>query len=268
MLIDLPKNRNKNSKLSTLKFRIYIALLIDVLIDNFPKPVGATISTNVLAPGKKWKYLDCKFGSIKPNAEPGESPSTGKLKLTPIIEGISKQTLGWAYSIAGEDVVVVWERCSDGQKFLGGSPCSGGLKVKLGSIGLQDGGEDGISLSFEGGECPEPFVFYDADLPLEDPTVVNLGAATTFAIGTGFQYSLADNAAAKTLTNITGVTDGDVGRVIELVGAGVNYPTLIESNDVFILNSGLSFSAKLGNSISLYVTKTETGYAFYEVFRS
>lgn len=268
MLTDLPKDQNKVSKISTLKYRLYLALLTDVLEDDFPKAIGATISTNPLKAGKAWKFLDCKINTIKPNSEPGESPYTGKLKLTPIIEGISKQTLSWLYENMGKDVLVIWERCSDGQKFLGGSPCSGGMNIKFTSIGAQEGGIEGIALSLEGSECPEPFWFFDGTIVREDPQVVDLSSGTTFALSTKSQYLMSDNTAPKTLSDITNVTDTDVGRVIELVGAGVNNPTAIASSTKFILRNGLSFSASVGKSISFVITKDGTGYAFYEVFRS
>jgi hypothetical protein len=268
MLFDLPKELNKLAKISKMKFRIYIAILADVLQDTFPAPVGATISSNVLQENKTFKFLDCKVDTVKPVEEPGENPYTSKLKLTPVIEGVSKATLGWLRENLGKEVVVVWERCSDGAKFIGGSPCSNGLTIKLVSVGAQDGAIEGIALSFEGGECIAPFSFYDADVVLEDPTVVTLGAGTTFAIGAGSQYTMTDNAAAKSLTDITGVDDDDIGRIIELNGAGVNNPTLIEASDKFILNAGLSFSATLGSRLSLFVTKTDDGYAFFEVFRA
>ena len=78
---------------------------------------------------------------------------------------------------------------------------------------------------------------------------------------------MTDNAAAKVLSDITAVTDGDVGRIIELVGAGVNFPTSIATSAKFILRAGLSYSLAVGNSISFQITKTDTGYAFYEVDR-
>ncbi len=268
MLTDLPKDQNKASKISSLKYRLYLALLNDVLVDDFPKAIGATISTNPLQAGRTWKFLDCKINTIKPNSEPGESPYTGKLKLTPIIEGISKQTLSWLYENLGKDVLVLWERCSDGQKFLGGSPCSGGMSVKFTSIGAQEGGIEGIALSIEGGECPEPFWFYDGPVVREDPQVVSLAAGTTFALSAKSQYLMSDNTAPKSLSDITNVTDADVGRVIELVGAGVTNPTTISTSEKFILKNGLTFSASVGKSISFVITKAGSGYAFYEVFRS
>lgn len=267
-LFDVTKSANNKEKLTTLKYRLYLALLADVDTDNWPESVEATISTNVLLAGKTYKYIDCKTDSIKPNAEPGESPYAGKLKLTPTLEGLSKNTLNWVYSNMGNEVIAVWERCSDGQKFIGGSPCSGGLIVKLTKLGDLDGGISGASLSLEGGECPEPFLFYDGDIIRESPTLIDLGAGTTFAISTGSQYKMPDNTAAVTLTDITGVTDADVGRIFEIVGAGVNFPTSIASSAKFILANGLSFSCADGTAISFKITKTGTGtYAFYEVLR-
>ncbi|MCL1942559.1 MAG: hypothetical protein FWF54_03295 [Candidatus Azobacteroides sp.] len=142
--------------------------MTSVDIDNFPKAVNATISKNVLLPGHAYHYLDIRATSVKPNAQAGESPANGKLVLTPVIEGISKKSLQWIYDMAGEEVIVIWERCADGQTFIGGSPCSNGLKVKYTSIGDQEGGFAGIALSFEGDECPEPFWFYDAPIPRDD----------------------------------------------------------------------------------------------------
>ncbi|MBN1989378.1 MAG: hypothetical protein JW783_08285 [Bacteroidales bacterium] len=170
MLVNLPLTRDNASKIPTLKYRLYLAELADVDIENWPAPVKATISEDVLLVGKTYKYLDCKINSINPNAGPGESPLTGKLTLSPIIDGITPDSLSWLYTNMGNDVIAVWERCQDGQQFIGGSPCSGGLKIKLTSVGTLDGGMLGISLTLEGGDCPEPFYFYNGPLTVaEDP---------------------------------------------------------------------------------------------------
>jgi len=266
MLLDVLKNNNTAEKSTSIKFRVYPALLTDVDIDNFPKAVNATISTNVLLAGKTHGYIDCRVNSVKPSTAPGASPFDGKQTVDLILDGISKSTLQYVYDNLGREVILIWERCSDGQKFIAGSPCSSGLTIKLKSIGDVNN-ILGIELSLEGGDCPEPFWFYDGPIIRTAPTAVALAAGTTFALGTGVQYTLTDNAAAKSLTDITAVTDGDVGRIVELIGAGVAHPTLIETSAVFILKAGLSFSASVGNSIFFQITKTDTGYAFFEVDR-
>jgi len=267
MLLDQPRNTNRNDKLASIKFRLYLAKLSSVDIDNFPVAVNATISSNPLLAGQYFKYIDTLINTLKPNAAPGESPQSGKLALPFSVEGLSKSLLTWIYANVGEEFISIWERCSDGQKFIGGSPCSGGLVLKYTGIGEISTKNLGAALSLDGADCPEPFLYYDGPVPREAAVAIAMAAGTTFPLGVGSQYTMTDNAAAKVLSDITAVTDGDVGRIIELVGAGVNFPTSIATSAKFILRAGLSYSLAVGNSISFQITKTDTGYAFYEVDR-
>ena len=170
MFFNLPKVQDKGAKQSSPMFRMYVAHINDVDVENWPAAVDATISTDVLKSGKLWTYLDSTPTSINPSAAPGESPLNGILTLTPAIEGITKKSMQWVYDNVGADCVVIWERCSDKQKFIGGSPCSSGLRLSYTNIGALEGGIGGIALQFQGQECPEPFWFYDGPLNVEvDP---------------------------------------------------------------------------------------------------
>lgn len=171
-LINLKRNQSNDAKSVTMKYRMWLADFDDVDVDNFPQAEKATIKDNPLKEGKKFVYLDAKFGSVVPNAAPGESPFSGKLTISPIIEGITPESLDWIYKNQGKQVIAIWERCSDGQKFIGGTPCSGGLTIKYQSIGTQDGGINGIALTLEGGECPDPFYFYSGNLLVETDTTI------------------------------------------------------------------------------------------------
>ena len=161
------EKQDKNSKLGKPNFRLYLALLKDVDVENWPTATDATISTDVLKTGKKWNYVDATTESINPNTALGESPLNGVLTLSPFIEGISKKSLQWIYDNSAEDCIAVWERCADKQKFIGGSPCSGGLKISYTNIGKDDKGTAGIALQLQGQQCPEPFYFYDGPLEVE-----------------------------------------------------------------------------------------------------
>ena len=169
MFYNLPK-QPKGSKQNSPKFRIYIANINDVDVENWPVATDATISADVLKTGKKWTYLDSTPTSINPSAGPGESPLNGILTLTPVIEGITEKSLQWIYDNVGEDCIVIWKRCADEKLFIGGSPCSSGLKLSYTNIGTLDGGIGGIALQLQGQECPEPFYFYSGTLEIEvDP---------------------------------------------------------------------------------------------------
>ena len=164
MLSNLPASKDKGAKNPTPQFRLYAAHISDVDIEGWPVATDATITDDVLKTGKMWNYLDAKNTSINPTAGPGESPFNGILTLTPVIEGLTKKALQWIYDNAGLDFIVIWERCSDKQKFIAGSPCSQGLRLTYTNIGALEGGIGGIALQFQGQECPEPFYFYDGPL--------------------------------------------------------------------------------------------------------
>ncbi|MDR1436890.1 MAG: hypothetical protein LBI65_02100 [Candidatus Symbiothrix sp.] len=260
--------QTKNAKLSSIKMRLYLAMLVDVDVDNFPKAELSTISSNVLLAGRKHFYVDAKINTINPTGSPGESQGTVGLVLSPQIEGISKVSLDWIYKINGERVVAFWENCETKEKFIAGSPCSGGLLVSIQSLGKMEDGFNGAILNLTGDPCPEPFYFYEGPIILEDPQTVPADAAT-FALTEKVQYLLSENTEANELTGITGASDSQVGRIIELIGAGNAYPTTIAAGSTFILKNGLSWPASSGSRLSLQIVKTGANtYAFYEVARS
>lgn len=266
-LTPLQNQADRISKSSSMLYRMYVAY-IDSVVDDFPKAVEATISSNVLKPGAVFVPLDCLANSINPNAEVGESPLNGKITITPTFEGISKKSLSWSYDNAGRKFITVWERCVDRQRFIAGDLCSGGLEFTYTAIGAQDKGMAGIATKFEGGECPEPFWFYDGPLPLAEAETI-VADATTFALTDNFQYQLSQNSKDTALTDITNITDSDVGRVIDIIGSGGKYPTKIATSSKFILNKGIDFVGEQGSRITFQIIKPGTGssYAFLEIAR-
>jgi len=262
------KNQEGRLKISTIKYRLYFALLSDIDVDNFPKAVNATIASNVLLPGKKHRIFDAKINTISPTGAAGQSQGTVALTLTPQVEGFSKEVLDFIYNLNGERIIVIWEDCKTGQLFIAGSPCSGGLLVSITNLGKMDDGFYGAILEMKGGDCPDPFYFYEGPIVLEDPEIIPANA-TTFALTDSFQYQLSDNTAATELTDITGVTDDEVGRIIELIGGGVNFPTTINPGAKFILRNGVPWVGVQGSKITFLIVKTDaTEYAFFELQRS
>ncbi len=163
------EQQDAKSKSAGLKYRFYLAKMQDVDIENFPAVVNGAITKNVLKEGKTWSYVDATTKSINPNAVAGEAPMNGVLTLNPIIEGLTEKSLQWFYDNVGGNFICVWENCATGKKFIGGSPCSNGLRLGYGGsgIGTQEGGINGISLTFTGEECNQPIAFYNVeDFPI------------------------------------------------------------------------------------------------------
>ena len=105
--------------------------------------------------------IECKAGTVIPVINPGEAPMDGNAQITGIVEGLDEKTLDWAYSMQGEEVVAIVERCSDGKKFAFLNPCTGGLTFQYQSIGAQDGGNAGINFQLTGSDCPKPMLVYE-----------------------------------------------------------------------------------------------------------
>jgi len=267
MILNL-EQQDKRSKLSTLKMRMYFALLSDVDIDNFPKAVNATIASSVLLPGKKHSYFDAKIDTVAPTGAAGESLGNIALTVTAQLEGVSRRTLQFLSELNGERVILFWENCDTGERYIAGSPCSGGMLVVVTSIGRQDDGFNGVILEFRGGQCPNPFYFYEGPIILDTPQLVAANA-TTFALTAAYQYQLVENTSATVLTDISGITDDEVGRIIEIIGGGINFPTAINPGAKFILRNGVAWSGTQGSRISLLIVKTgPSTYAFFELNRA
>jgi len=262
------ENQEGRLKISTIRFRMFFALLSEILINDFPKAVGATINSNVLLPGKKHHIFDAKVNTVSPTGAAGQSQGTVALTLTPQVEGFSKEVLDFIYNLNGERIIVIWEDCKSGKMFIAGSPCSGGLLVAITNLGKMDDGFYGAVLEMKGGDCPDPFYFYEGPILLNEPKVIAPNS-TTFALSDDYQYQLSDNSSATSLLDISGVTDDHVGRIIELIGGGVNFPTTIAPSAKFILRNGVNWVGIQGSKITFQIVKTgPTAYAFFEIQRS
>jgi len=247
---------------------MYFAFLSDCEIKDFPRAVGATISSSPLLPGKIFYFFDAKINTINFVGAAGESLGNIALTGTAQIEGISRKTLDFLYHLNGERLIVIWENCETHELYIAGSPCSGGLLMVVTSLGKQDDGFLGAILEFRGGECPDPYYFYEGPIVLGSPELIPANA-TTFALTDNHQYQMVENNLATELIDISGITDDQVGRIIEIIGGGINFPTMINPGTKFILRNGVAWTGTQGSRITLLITKTgPSTYAFFELARA
>lgn len=105
------------------------------------------------------------------------------------------------------------------------------------------------------------------DLPLVytgNPAVTAAGSvaagATTIAITPASNtYTVANGtSAAAAIATVSGLSKGDKGRYITLIGAGTDKPATIADGSTFILEDGATWTAKTGVSITFRVFDTTT----------
>lgn len=112
------------------------------------------------ASASSWKQIDCAAGTVVPAIAPGEAPQDGVATINASVDGVDETVLDFAYSMQGEEVVAVVERCSDGKKFIFANPCTGGMVFQYQSIGAQDGNKAGMNFTLTGKDCPVPMLVY------------------------------------------------------------------------------------------------------------
>lgn len=181
------KNKTRkevNAASKSTKFSYIITLVAASIVDwaalnaIWKQKTGAKITSKLplleLPQGEseadQYHTIECKPGTVVPVINAGEAPMDGKLEITAIAEGLDDKTLEWAYGMQGEEVVAIIERCSDGMRFLGANPCTGGLTFQYQSIGAQDGGTSGVNFTLSGSDCPEPMLVYE---PAQAPSQSN-----------------------------------------------------------------------------------------------
>ena len=156
-------------KIPAIKYRIYCAKKVDIDWDKWDKATAGIIKKLPVLAGKCCSYIDCQANSVKPNAATvGEIAPQGQLTISCSYEGITPEALQFIYNNNGEEFVVIWENCLTGKKFIAGSPCSC-LKLSYESLGVIDDWQ-GANLKFVGAACPDPFWFFEGEIPLEPVT--------------------------------------------------------------------------------------------------
>lgn len=162
---NLPSSTGQD-KVASIKYRIFLAKKNDIDWSKWVKATDGVINKLPIQVGKKCAYIDGQANSVKPNAATvGEVAPLGQLTIALSYEGITPQALEFLYANNGEEFVVIWENCLTGKKFIAGSPCSC-LKLSYESLGVIDDWQ-GANLKFVGAPCPDPFWFFEGEIPLE-----------------------------------------------------------------------------------------------------
>lgn len=234
----------------------------------FPSRSGITRGNIPLKSGEYWHYVDTVLDSPEPksNAEEGEVASLITNQLTFICGGMTEAMVNLLEMGIGEQFFVVWEICSTGDKWLGGNGCK---PMKLTNF---EGGagkdQTAWTITFKN-QCGEIWSKYSGSTPTQAPETVSADA-TTITLTSNPRYQLTDGSvSAVNITDITSVTDSDVGRIVTILGSGGTYPSYIDAGDNFILYNGTQWNAAANSQISFKIWKDDSGsYKFIEVVGS
>ena len=166
-IVNLPRQESKSAT-SALKYRIWMARVRDeVDMATFPTPTAGIIAALDLdmVLGKGFHYIDCIPNTIKPNAKSvGDVAPLGQLEVTAEVAGLTADTIQFLYDQNGEEMILIWEHCETGKKFIAGGAC-GGVKFSYAELGVL-GDYSGAKLSWKGYPTSGPFFFFDGAVPV------------------------------------------------------------------------------------------------------
>ncbi|MBA7577259.1 hypothetical protein ES708_19106 [subsurface metagenome] len=99
---------------------------------------------------------------------------------------------------------------------------------------------------------------YTGTLPTETPVTVPADA-TDIAFTSNPRYQLTDGTvSAVTIATVSGLASADYGRIVDILGSGGTFPSLIDENTVFILVDGTTWTANAGSRISFKIIDDDT----------
>lgn len=231
----------------------------------FPAMVSRQRGNIPLKSGEYWHYIDSVLDSPEPkwSGEEGDVTVNINNELTFIVGGMPDAVFDLLEQGAGKGFFVVWEICSSGKKYIGGTGCK---PLKLSNFeGGSTKDNTSTTITFKN-TCPQLWCEYVGNTDLEPPSVV-AADETTIALTSKSAYELTSGTSAEAnITGFTGVTDTDVGRVVTLIGTDGSYPAQISAGGDFYLNDGTTWEASSGAQIDFEIFKDGAGsYIYFEV---
>ncbi len=236
-----------------LSYTLYVMPIDNIYKTGFPKPnkyrevgqvpfkEGAVITT-----------IEChQVLTSDSTGERGDLTTAVTNTITAIAGGNTDAALNLIENHTGMKCIVWYFECSTGIMYIMGTPCK---PMVLSTFNRTDNLENrAITLTFVNNSYQQPCK-YTGSLPQKESVVNPAGSAVLTIIPDNDTYLIPSGTdAAVPLTSVTGITDNDEGRIITLLGDGLDNLATIEDGAVFILSGGETWTAKKGSIISLRV---------------
>lgn len=234
----------------------------------YPSPNGSgEVATIPLLTGEYWHYFEAIDNTLedKTTGAKGEVTTDVTNTFAFIMGGNTTALMKFMRDHAGGKFIIVYKDVSDASYHI------------LGSID-----KPMVLQNYERKNDKEgkyiPFTFQNKWFDMQWIYTGNLtttGAetiaanATALAVTSASQYQLTSGtASAATIATVSGLATADKGRIIDILGSGGAYPSLIADNTVFILTDEGTWTANAGSRISFKIIGTAGNGTLVEVLGS
>ncbi len=114
-----------------------------------------------------------------------------------------------------------------------------------------------VKMTFENKSFQQPQK-YIGSIVRDEPAVLEADAAVLTVLSNKNQYTTGANTAETKLTGVAGLAEADETRIIEIIGSGGAYPTIIEDGANFVLKNAATWTGNAGSRISFRVLDKDT----------
>jgi hypothetical protein len=224
----------------------------------FPAPnANREVASIPMLAGQFMKFFEAHdIPTYSATGEKGDITTSGENKFTIIMGGMRDQLLDFIEEHAGDKFVVIFKEIGTVQWFIVGSV---DRPMILKSFEAKND-KDGRYVTFTFSRVSiDQYCKYAGNI-ITVPPAVHATDTNTLCVSTqNSEYEIPDGSAATYAVNaVSGITASDKGRVITLRGAGGALAATVPDSAAFILEDGITWTARTGSYISFRILDAST----------
>lgn len=250
---------DKNTHGSNIAYKIY---LIDVHQINpdvkFPRAnANREVATIPMLPGEYMKYFEAHdIPTYVGNGEKGDITTSGTNQFVAIMGGMRDQLLNFIEEHTGGKFVILFKEIGEDQWYILGEYDRPMVLKSYEAKNDKDGRY--MTFTFERTSVTQ-YYKYVGDI-VKAPAEVHTAGTKDLAVkSTSNSYEIPNGTAATyAIETVSGLTNNDKGRHITLTGTGTDKAATIADGATFILEDGVTWTAKAGSSITFRILDPAT----------
>lgn len=244
---------------SNIAYKMY---LVDVHQVNpnvkFPKPnANREVATIPMLAGQYMQYFETHdIPTYVANGEKGDITTSGTNQFVAIMGGMRDQLLNFVEEHAGGKFIILFKEIGEDQWYILGEYDRPMVLKTYEAKNDKDGRY--ITFTFERTSIMQ-YYKYVGDI-IKAPAEVHISGTNELTIkATANSYEIPNGTeTAYAIETVTGLTNNDKGRHITLNGIGTDKAATIADGSTFILEDGVTWTAKAGSSITFRVLDSAT----------
>ena len=244
---------------SDISYIVYLVAIDQIdRTKEFPQPnADREVAPVPLKPGEIPHYFEAHdIPTFTGTTEKGDITTTGENNFVIIMGGARVVLYNFIEEYSGGKFIIFFKHIKSKEWYILGEL---ERPVILSNTETKDD-KDGryTTFTFKRSSVDLPLVY--TGNPAVAASVAVEADATDIAISAGSNsYTIANGTTAgAAITTVSGLSKGDKGRYITLIGAGTDKPAVISDGSTFILEEGATWTAKIGASITFRVFDTTT----------